>query len=362
MVYMDFIDQIRQFGKRVESLKDTIQTEEATKTSIIMPFFSIMGYDVFNPLEFTPEYTADVGIKKGEKVDYAIMRDGDPMILIEAKWIGEPLEKHDSQLFRYFGTTTAKFGILTNGIIYKFYTDLEEPNKMDEAPFLEINILDLKETQVPELKKFHKSVFDVDEIVNVASELKYSNEFRQFFASELQNPSDEFVKHFLNSIYKGVKTQNVIEKFRPIVKKSLNQYITEIMNDKIKNALKTENDAETKSETPKSVESDADVSESRKVNKIVTTQEELEAYFIIKNMLKNIVAPEDITFKDTESYMGILYKNNVRKWICRLILTPTQKILNLPGENKEIIRVNLETLYDLEKYSDQLQKSLSKYL
>lgn len=203
-MYMDFIDQIRQFGKRVESLKDTIQTEEATKTSIIMPFFSIMGYDVFNPLEFTPEYTADVGIKKGEKVDYAIMRDGNPMILIEAKWIGEPLEKHDSQLFRYFGTTTAKFGILTNGIIYKFYTDLEEPNKMDEVPFLEINILDLKETQIPELKKFHKSVFDVEEIVNVASELKYSNEFKQFFAAELQNPSDELIKHFLNLIYKGI--------------------------------------------------------------------------------------------------------------------------------------------------------------
>ena len=120
------------------------------------------------------------------------------MILIEAKWIGEPLEKHDSQLFRYFGTTTAKFGILTNGIIYKFYTDLEEPNKMDEVPFLEINILDLKETQIPELKKFHKSVFDVEEIVNVASELKYSNEFKQFFAAELQNPSDELIKHFLN--------------------------------------------------------------------------------------------------------------------------------------------------------------------
>ena len=361
-MYMDFIDQIRQFGKRVESLKDTIQTEEATKTSIIMPFFSIMGYDVFNPLEFTPEYTADVGIKKGEKVDYAIMRDGNPMILIEAKWIGEPLEKHDSQLFRYFGTTTAKFGILTNGIIYKFYTDLEEPNKMDEVPFLEINILDLKETQIPELKKFHKSVFDVEEIVNVASELKYSNEFKQFFAAELQNPSDELIKHFLNLIYKGIKTQNVIEKFRPIVKKSLNQYITEMMNDKIKNALKTESDTEDSSNSTKVPDSESEKEEPRKAHKIVTTQDELEANFIVKNLLKDTVSPHEITFKDTESYISILYKNNVRKWICRLILTPTQKILNLPGENKETIRINLESLYDLENYGDQLHQALSKYL
>lgn len=121
---MDFIDQVKQFAKRVEGMKDTIQTEEATKTSIIMPFFSLLGYDVFNPNEFIPEFTADVGIKKGEKVDYAILSDGSPVILIECKWIGEPLEKHDSQLFRYFGTSKAKFAILTNGLIYRFYTDL----------------------------------------------------------------------------------------------------------------------------------------------------------------------------------------------------------------------------------------------
>ena len=233
---------------------------------------------------------------------------------------------------------------------------------MDEVPFLEINILDLKETQIPELKKFHKSVFDVEEIVNVASELKYSNEFKQFFAAELQNPSDELIKHFLNLIYKGIKTQNVIEKFRPIVKKSLNQYITEMMNDKIKNALKTESDTEDSSNSTKVPDSESEKEEPRKAHKIVTTQDELEAYFIVKNLLKDTVSPHEITFKDTESYISILYKNNVRKWICRLILTPTQKILNLPGENKETIRINLESLYDLENYGDQLHQALSKHL
>lgn len=180
-----------------------------------------MGYDIFNPEEFIPEFTADVGIKKGEKVDYAILKDDNPVILIEAKWIGESLERHDSQLFRYFGTTSAKFAILTNGRFYRFYTDLEEPNKMDEKPFLEVDILDIKDAQIPELKKFHKDNFNLDEIFNAASELKYANEIKQFMASELNNPTDDFVRFMLQNIYSGVKTQAVIEKFRPLIKKPL---------------------------------------------------------------------------------------------------------------------------------------------
>ena len=111
---MDFKDQIKQVGERVVKLKDQIKTEEATKTALIMPFIQCLGYDVFNPLEVVPEFTADIGIKKGEKVDYAILKDGQPTILIECKWWGENLILHDSQLFRYFHTTKAKFGILMN--------------------------------------------------------------------------------------------------------------------------------------------------------------------------------------------------------------------------------------------------------
>lgn len=117
-------------------VRGNLATEEATKTALIMPFFSLLGYDVFNPMEFIPEFVADVGTKKGEKVDYAIMNEGKPVILIEAKGVDDDLTKHDAQLFRYFTVTDAKFAILTNGIVYKFFTDLEEPNKMDEKPFL----------------------------------------------------------------------------------------------------------------------------------------------------------------------------------------------------------------------------------
>ena len=364
---MDFIDQLKQFSKRVESLKDTIQTEEATKTAIIMPFFSMLGYDVFNPQEFVPEFTADVGIKKGEKVDYAVLKDGQPVILVECKSISENLNRHDSQLFRYFGTTSAKFAILTNGLSYRFYTDLDNPNKMDEDPFLVVNILDIKDNQVPELKRFCKSVFDIDSIFSTASELKYVHEFKDIFTKQLDMPSDDFIRFFLQGCYSGQKTQNVIEKFRPVLRKALNDMISEMMNDKIKTALGGSGGNVYVSESPKPAdesqdEPSAEEAVAKQGPNIVTTEEELEAYFIVKNLLAGIVDIHNITYKDTESYINILYKANSRKWICRLRLTEAQKILIIPDENKKEIKYTMQDIYDLPQYKDELAGVLNRYL
>lgn len=363
---MDFIDQIKQFSKRVSGMKDSLQTEEATKTALVLPFFSLLGYDVFNPEEFVPEFTADVGIKKGERVDYAIMTDGNPVILIECKWAGEPLEKHDSQLFRYFGTSTAKFAILTNGVVYRFYTDLEEPNKMDESPFLEIDMMNLKDTQIPELKKFQKSSFSIDDIFNTASDLKYSHQFRAVFANELQNPSDEFLKFFLNSVYTGVKTQNVMEKFRPVLKKALNVYISELMNDKIKSALNAD-DAQPSvtvtNDTPVNEDSDTDAeTESNSSSKIVTTQDELDAYFAVRMILHDIIPETDIACKDTINYFSVLYQGKVTKWICRFAFNSAHKTLIVPDEEKKEIKYPLESVYDISKFKDSIIESASRYL
>lgn len=363
---MDFIDQLKQFSKRVESMKDSINTEEATKTAIIMPFFSMLGYDVFNPQEFVPEFTADVGIKKGEKVDYAIIKDGDPVILVECKSISENLDRHDSQLFRYFGTTTAKFAILTNGVIYRFYTDLDNPNKMDDDPFLTVNILDIRENQVPELKKFCKSVFDVDAIFSTASELKYVHEFKAIFAEQLDSPCDDLIRFFLQGCYSGQKNQNVLEKFRPILKKALNDLISEMMNDKIKTALGGSGGSvsinDTKPVDGTLVPPPEEPAAEKKEPNIVTTEEELEAFFIVKNLLSDLVSIHDITYKDTESYINILYKANSRKWICRLRLTDSQKTLIIPDENKKDMKYPLTDIYDLREYHDQLAEVLQRYL
>ncbi len=167
---MDFIDQLRELSLRITKIKDTIQTEEATKNAMVMPFIQILGYNVFDPSEVTPELIADIGTKKGEKIDYAILMEGKPIMLFECKRSGGDLNiNHASQLFRYFHVTEARFGILTNGLTYRFFTDLEHANKMDERPFFEFDILEFKEQHVEELKKFTKATFNLDQILNTAS-------------------------------------------------------------------------------------------------------------------------------------------------------------------------------------------------
>lgn len=351
---MEFNEQIKQFSERVVSMKSTITTEEATKMSLIVPLFQIMGYDVFNPLEFCPEYTADVGIKKGEKVDYAILENGEPNILIECKSCTEQLDKHSSQLFRYFGTTPAKFGILTNGIIYRFYTDLEESNKMDLVPFLELDMTNIKDSSIAQLKKFCKENFDKDSIFSTAEELKYSSLIKKVLSSEFENPSEEFVRFILSGIYDGQKNQKVLEKFTPIVKKSFSSFVNEIVNNKISSALSDD-------EPEKAVPEEAPESEEP-ASKIITTEEEIEAFYIIRGLLAEAVPVEDITHRDTESYFGILYKNNNRKPICRVNLDKKNKQLLIPDENKKFNRIYIDSLNDLYKYKQNLIDVAKRYL
>jgi len=345
-----FEEKIKSFVSRVETLKDNVLTEEATKTSLIMPFFSLLGYDVFNPIEFVPEFVADVGIKKGEKVDYAIVLNGEPVILIEAKSVSEKLEKHDSQLFRYFGTTKAKFAILTNGITYRFYTDLDEPNKMDGTPFLNIDLLDLRDSDIAELKKFEKTSFDVENIINTASDLKYCGMIKQFLKAEFSSPSDEFAKLILSTgIYSGRFTQTIMDKFKPIVKKSITQYINELVNDKIKNALNIDGEAIPQGEIVD------DIPEAPETDGIITTEDELQAYYIVKSILGEVVDINRVTYKDTVSYFGILIDGKVTRWICRVFLKENVQYIIIPDGN-ENIKYPLENISDIYKLADALKK------
>lgn len=353
---MDFTEKIKQFAERVSVLKETVQTEEATKMSPIVPVFQILGYDVFNPLEFCPEYTADIGIKKGEKVDYAILENGQPNILIECKSCSEQLDKHSSQLFRYFGTTPAKFGILTNGIIYRFYTDLEEANKMDLVPFLEIDMLSLKDSSIIELKKFCKENFDKEKIFSTAEELKYSSLIKSVLASEFESPSEDFVRFVLTNIYDGQKNQRIIEKFTPVVKRAFSSFINEIVNNKISSALSKEDSEEANDTNDRIPEVEEPVS------KIVTTEEEIESLYIIRGMLAEIVDVNDIVHRDTESYFGILYKDNNRKPICRINLDKKNKQLFIPNENKKMERYYIDSLNDLYKYRSNLIEVVKRYM
>ncbi len=349
-----FEENLKGFASRIDNLRDNISTEEATKTSLVMPFFQIMGYDVFNPSEFTPEFTADIGTKKGEKVDYAIILDGKPSILIEAKPLGAELSKHASQLYRYFSVTKAKFAILTNGQNYKFYTDLDEPNKLDDLPFLEVDLCNLKDSQINELKKFHKDNFNENNISDAASELKYVGLIRAFLKKEFSDPSDDFIKLVLDGgVYQGRKNQNVIDKFKPMVKKSVTAHINELVNERIQNAIQKENAEE---ETEKT-EDDGD-NNSREV---ITTDEEITAYNVVKSLLSGVVDPSRIYYKDTLSYFSIILDNKVTKWICRVYIKDNAKYVVVP-EKDQLVRYDMENVYDMYHLADELIERLNELL
>ena len=355
---MDFKDEIKQFGDRVEKLKAQISTEEATKNAFIMPFIKALGYDVFNPLEVVPEFIADIGIKKGEKVDYAVMKDGEPSILVECKHWSENLDPHNSQLFRYFHTTKAKFGILSNGIVFRFYTDLVEKNKMDEKPFLEFNVTDIKDNQIEELKKFHKSYFDVDNIVNTASELKYMNELKAFINTEFQNPTEGFVKHFARQTYPGVLTAKIMEQFTALTKKSIQQYINDLITERLKSALKKENDDEkTTLELQAIAVADNNLGES----KVDTTADELEGFMIVKTILRQKIASSRIAFRDAQSYFAILLDDNNRKTICRLYLNGGKKYFAFIDDQKKEVKNEIMTLDDIFNFAELLHKIVAAY-
>ena len=219
---MGFINEVESNSAKFKLRLEVIRTEEATKNALVMPFIKMLGYETEDPTEVEPEYIADFGVKKGEKVDYAVLRDGNPIILIEAKKYGEVLTvSHEDQLFRYFTVTDARFAILTDGISYRFYSDLDKPNKMDDSPFFVFNMLHFSPEQVEQLRRFRKDEFKPEQALEAAHELRYTNGIKQVLNEEMDSPSEEFVKFLLNRMeFPEAKSKLLIEKLIPIVKRA----------------------------------------------------------------------------------------------------------------------------------------------
>jgi len=351
---MDLIDKLNEIANRIKATREHINTEEATKNAVIMPFISALGYDVFNPTEVIPEFTADVGQKKGEKVDYAIKKDNKIILLIECKNISTNLKnQHINQLHRYFHATEARFGILTNGIEYIFYSDIKERNKMDSKPFFTFNLSNFENHHVDELKKFTKSTFSLDEILNTASSLKYSRGIKKILDNELDNPSENFVKFFASQVYNGPMTKKVVTQFTTIVKDAREQFI----NDKINQRLKLASTF--KQEAPSEQAESAEVT-TPPDNGIVTTQDEIDGHQIVKAICAEVVDPARVIMKDTKSYCGILLDNNNRRPICRLHFNAAQKYIGIIS-NKEEERIPINEVHDIYKHADKIKTTAKSY-
>ena len=255
---MDFTDRIRKLGDRIHERKPHIHTEEATKQSLIIPFIRELGYDIYNPAEVVPEYTADLDTRKGEKVDYAILKDGKPIILIECKDIDVTLGREQrSQLTRYFMVTRdARYAILTNGIIYQFFTELDEKNRMDITPFLTIDMDNLDERLVRELERFTKDSFDADKIFSSARELRFMRDIGREIAAEFREPSRELVMHFAKQVYSGRMTQGRLEEFTRFVREALRQHVNEQVRNRLQSAMLPDSEEEPAPEEEAAHESD----------------------------------------------------------------------------------------------------------
>ncbi|WP_175652238.1 type I restriction endonuclease [Pseudomonas sp. Marseille-P9899] len=360
---MEFFEKLTSLAAKVRLQAAAIQTEEATKNAFVMPFIStVLGYDVFDPTEVTPEFVCDVGTKKGEKIDYAIMKDGEVQVLIECKKIGEPLHiNHASQLFRYFHVTSARISILTNGQVYKFFTDLDAPNKMDEKPFLELDLLNIDEYSVPELIKLTKSAFDVDSIISAAGELKYVSQIKKLIAAQFTKPDDDFVKVFASRVYDGALTQKVRDQFYELTRKALAQYLNDQINDRLKSAMSgaVKSDLAFVGTTPEAANESPERPEAD--DKVMTTLEELEGYHIVRAVVRAVVDAKRIVQRDTQSYFGILLDDNNRKPICRLHFNRSQKYIGIFDEEKNETRHPISSLDEIYNFSDALKKTAGFY-
>ncbi len=350
--------KLEQLHQRVNGLKDQIQTEEATKTAFVMPFIQILGYDIFNPTEVVPEFIADIGTKKGEKVDFVIKKEDEPILIIECKNWKENADAHNSQLHRYYHVSKARFGVLTNGIIYNFYTDLEQPNIMDEKPFFTINLDDLKDNSIKVLENFTKSGYNLESILDSAEALKYIKAIRKEFEKEIENPSDELVRLLVNRFFEKPLTANRMITFKEYAKRALSISISESISSRLKSALVINDNIETE----KAVVSTVNIDQNTDVSKVITTEEELEAFQIVKAILRERISSDRIAYRDTQSYFGILLDDNNRKPICRFHFGTNRKLIELFHKGKDSgEKIILDSLDGIYSHRNELHQTVENY-
>jgi hypothetical protein len=363
---MEIADKVQEIAAKVRAQKASIATEEGTKNAFVMPFISsVLGYDVFNPSEVIPEFIADVGIKKGEKIDYALVCNGEVQILMEVKKVSESLNvQYASQLFRYFMVTKARVAILTNGEKYEFYTDLDAPNVMDEKPFLVLDLTAIDETLLPEVAKLTKETFDLDSVMSAAGELKYVGQIKRLLTTEFKEPSSDFLRLFATRIYPGkFFTQKMREELTPLVAKATTQFLNEQVRERLKTAL--DDDGKTATHDVKEAVPppllDFIIEEDGQGD-IVTTDEELAGYRIVQAIVCSEVFANRVIGRDSKTYFAVLLDNNNRKPIARLWLNRKQKYLSVFDANKAETRLPIDVSEDIYRYADQLRATVRGYV
>ncbi|TDK41118.1 type I restriction endonuclease [Antarcticimicrobium luteum] len=352
----DFVQLVEGLAERSRVAERQAVTEEATKTSVILPLLQAWGFDVFSLNEVIPEFVADVGTKKGEKVDFAVKIDGKIAMLVEAKPITSKLgDAQFNQLFRYFSVTEARLAILTNGREAWFFSDTDAPNKMDKKPFFKFDFQSYDAVQVEELSRFRKESFAIDQIIEAASTLKYTRAASNYLKAQLEDPDDEFVRLVGRQIYDGSITKNVAEQLKPAIQAALDELIRDRIQDKLSITFRNNSNADT---SKVSDEGDA----AKNDDGIVTTEEEIEAHRIVRAIGAKIVDVSRIAIRDAKSYCAILMDDNNRRPICRLYFnSPTNKSVVIFDADKNEQKYKIASIEELYQYAEAFEAVITAY-
>lgn len=346
---LDFEEALRALGKKVSTLDKNI-LEEQTKQTLILPFIQALGYDVFNLNEVVTEFTASTASLKDARADFAIMKDGQPVIVMECKALSEKLDRHKTQLEWYFVNSPARFGILTNGDRYVFFTDLEEKNKMDTTSFLDFSLSAIDDNTIDQLRKFRKDNLNPDTLINDVETLKYSKAFLSMLDEQFKEPSDDLLRLFLYPVYNGYVKKNVLERFKPIFKDVMDRFLEDKIAKRLEMAKKRD-----EPESPNDITPQADTG-------IITTKEEKEGYYIVKSILSDTIDAELVGIKDWKCFCNIVYDNNNWKILLRLHFNEKPwRIGFFDGDNKDDC-VEIEALNDIYKYAERIKATAQKYL
>lgn len=297
---MTLYDSLSKIADQIQSQRSLITSEQATILVSIQPFIRALGYDTQNLAEVQPEFTADPHSSGTERVDYVIKRDGKPIVLIEVKSANTTLNQHHwKQLHSYFVSLDVEFGVLTNGLEYRFFTDTKKPNVMDEEPFLRIDMLKLDASQVNILEGFSKARFAPEQTLR---KIKISN----LLDKELNQPSDDFVKHFAKQVHSGSIRHTVIEEFRPLVKRAWDDLVDQEISRRLRRPDEDEDEDEGSLNLPEIV----NTSQKDETNSLSEISAKIPVFLRYKGDIlaqeATLILPPDmnVSFKEVIHFQG----------------------------------------------------------
>lgn len=233
-------ERVRRVSETILERREHCATEEATKMALIVPTLTeVFGYEVYDPRQVVPEYTVDFGTKKGEKIDYALMDDGKPVVLIECKTVGTPLDQAAAQLHRYFSVTdgSCRTAILTDGVKWRFYADLVDRNKLDQEPCFVFDFDAYDAEDVENLRVACRSDLGSMDRIDRMRELMYRRRIVAWLSRQFGTPDESFIGYLAKELHDGARTRNVIELFSRIVPRALAGHVNKVVQQRLRRAM-----------------------------------------------------------------------------------------------------------------------------